>query len=254
MFIKNEKVSSPEDIEWESFEIGACSKLFRVLFTIVIILIFLAISSTIIGLCSIYISSHSGSCADVTIPGSAADASATNNATIIQCYCDANLIVSFSDARIEAVCSSYRDSILIAQGIQYAVIATSSLTNFLFGVIVGKLVNCVRPASKSSGMAIKIIIYTMFLIFNTVLVPMLIYADIFGFTPNNYISILTAISTDIENFFKFSTLSFYPDFNSTWYRNVSSIFINFLIVDILITWAFLFIDRCFASYDGLQSD
>ena len=212
------------------------------------------VSCTIIGLCSIYIGTHSGNCAGLTIPTTAADAIAANDVIIMQCYCDSNLIQSFSDVTIENACVAYRNDIMIAQGIQYAVIATSAITNFIFGAVVSKLVSCVRPASKSSAMLTKIVIYTLFLIFNTVFVPVLIYADIFGFTPSNYVSLLTAISADIENFFKFTTLSFYPDFNTTWYRNVSSIFANFLIVDTAVTWLFLFVDKCFASYDGLQDD
>lgn len=213
-----------------------------------IIIVFLLISCTIIGLCSIYISTNTGNCEGVTIPATAAEATAANNDTILQCYCDANLIASFSDATIEAACTNHRDKIMTAQGIQYAVILTSAITNFIFGFVVGKLVNCVRPETKSSGMLTKIVIYTLFLIFNTVLVPVLIYADIFGFTPSSYVSLLTVLSSDIENFFKFSSLSFYPDFTSTWYRNVSAVFTNYLIIDTAITWLFLIIDKCFASH------
>jgi hypothetical protein len=197
LLIKSSMVPAPEDIEWEHFEINVCSKIFRILFTFLVILVFLAVSCTIIGLCSIYIGTHSGSCAGVTIPSTPAAATATNNDTIIQCYCDSNLLISFSDASVSAACVNYRDSILVAQGIQYAVIATSALTNFIFGVVVGKLVSFVRPSSKSSAMLYKTAIYTFFLMFNTVLVPVLIYAQIFGFTPSSYVSILTAISSDI---------------------------------------------------------
>lgn len=224
------------------------------MFAFLIILVFLLISCTIIGLCSLYISANSGSCEGVTIPATPADATATNNATIIKCYCDSNLLQSFSDPLIEAACTDYRDQIMISQGIQYAVIFTSAITNFIFGAVVGKLVNCVRPASKSSGMLAKIVIYTIFLIFNTVFVPVLIYADIFGFTPSQYVSLITIISSDVSQFFNYETLSFYPNFNTTWYRNVSSIFVNYLVVDTVITWLFLIIDKCFASHDGLQDD
>lgn len=245
---------TPENIEWQDYEITACSKIFRVLFSLMIILIFLAISCTIIGLCSIYIGTHSGNCAGVTIPDSASQAQATNNSTIILCYCDANLIQSFSDASIDAVCTSYKKDIMIAQGIQYAVIATSGITNFLFGLIVDKLVTCVRPATKSSGMLYKTTIYTFFLIFNSVFIPILIYADIFGFTPSSYVSFLTLISKDIKDFFMLTNLSFYPNFNTTWYRNVSSVFANFLIVDTVVTCLFLIIDKCSSNYSGLQDD
>lgn len=143
---------------------------------------------------------------------------------------------------------------MISQGIQYAVILTSAITNFIFGVVVDKLVNCVRPASKSSGMVYKIAIYTFFLCFNSVLIPVLIYADIFGFAPSKYVSFLTLISTDIKNFFALSSLTFYPDFNSTWYRNVSSVYVNFLVMDSAITWVMFILDKCKSSYSSLQDD
>jgi len=34
----------PEDINWASFEIGFCNKIFRVIFAIVVILLFLTLS------------------------------------------------------------------------------------------------------------------------------------------------------------------------------------------------------------------
>ena len=192
---------SPEDINWGSFELSPCSKFFRVLFSALIILIFLAVSCAIIGLCSIYINTHSGNCDGVTIPTSATAASSTNNSTVLQCYCYSNLVASFSDSAISSVCSSYRTGILISQGIQYGVIATAAITNFIFGLIVDKLVNCVRPVSKSAGLLAKTTIYTIFLILNSVFIPVLIYADIFGFKPSNYVSFLTILSTDLKTFF-----------------------------------------------------
>lgn len=133
-------------------------------------------------------------------------------------------------------------------------ILTSAITNFIFGLIVDKLINCVRPASKSSGLLYKVTIYTTFLIFNSVFIPVLIYADIFGFTPSSYVSFLTLISSDVKNFFAFSSLTFYPEFSTVWYKNVSSVFVNFLVVDTVLTWVFLIVDKCKAGYSGLQDD
>lgn len=107
LVIKSEKLPTPEDIEWENYELSACSKFFRVVFAFVIILVFLALSCTIIGLCSIYIGTHSSNCEGVTIPSTAAAAQSSNNSTIISCYCEANLIASFSDQSINTVCSTY---------------------------------------------------------------------------------------------------------------------------------------------------
>ena len=67
LYVKNERVAEPEDINWDSYEVGFCGKIIRVLISTVIILVFLAVSCTIIGLCSIYISSHSVSCENVYV-------------------------------------------------------------------------------------------------------------------------------------------------------------------------------------------
>jgi hypothetical protein len=137
---------------------------------------------------------------------------------------------------------------MISDAIQYGVIATSSITNFIFGFIVDKLVNCVRPESKTYGLLTKTTIYTIFLIFNSICIPVLIYANIFGFVPSNYVSFITIASSGVKNFFSVSSISFIPNFNTVWYSNVSPIFVNFLVVDTVITWVFLLIDKCISSY------
>jgi hypothetical protein len=182
LLIKNDKVPAPEDINWGTFEINPCGRLLRGLLAFFVILIFLGVSCAIIGLCSIYIASHASNCQNVTVPSTVAEAQASTSSTAVQCFCDANLVSSFSDSTINTLCQPYLSNIYISQAIQYAVIITSSLTNFLFGLIVNNLVKFVRPASKSSGMLARTAIYnTLFLIFNTILIPLLIYADIFGF-------------------------------------------------------------------------
>lgn len=151
-----------------------------------------------------------------------------------------------SDSAVKAVCSPYLSNIYASQAIQYAVIFTSSFTNFLFGLIVDRLVQFVRPASKSSGMLARTSIYTLFLIFNTILIPLLVYANIFGFQPSNYISFITIISTDVSNFFNVSSISFYPSFTTVWYRNVSVIYVNYLIVNTVVVWL-MFLKAKFAA-------
>lgn len=73
------------------------------------------------------------------------------------------------------------NEIYTEQGIQYAIIGTSGFVNFLFGFIVDKVVNLTRPASHSAGYMYKTAFYTIFMIFNTVFLPLMIYANIFGF-------------------------------------------------------------------------
>lgn len=218
----------------------------RGLIAFLVILIFLGVTCSIVGLCSIYIASHASNCQNVTVPSTLAQAQASTDSTAIQCYCDANLVSALSDSDVKAVCSPYLSNIYASQAIQYAVIFTSSFTNFLFGLIVDRLVQFVRPASKSSGMLARTSIYTLFLIFNTVLIPLLVYANIFGFQPSNYISFITIISTDVSNFFNVSSISFYPHFTTVWYRNVSVIYVNYLIVNTVVVWL-MFLKEKFAA-------
>lgn len=178
------------------------SRVLRGLLAFIIILVFLGVSCAIIGLCSIYIASHASNCENVTILADATAAAASTDTTAVQCFCDANLVSALSDSATKSVCSPYLTNIYVSQTIQYAVVITATLTNFLFGLIVDKLVNFVRPSSKSSGLLAKIIIFTVFLTINTIFIPFLIYADIFGFQPSNYISFITIISSGVKNFFK----------------------------------------------------
>jgi hypothetical protein len=90
----------------------------------------------------------------------------------------------------------------ISQGIQYAVVAISAVTNTLFGFVVDKIINFTRPSSYSAGLMGKTITYTLFLIFNTVFVPILIYSNIYGFKTTDYASLLTIISADLKNALK----------------------------------------------------
>lgn len=125
--------------------------------------------------------------------------------------------------------------------------------NILFGVIVHKLVDLTQPSSFSSGYLLKTSINTIFLVFNTVFLPLLIYADIFGFRATNYVSFITIISTDIRNFFQVDSIKFYVDFEKIWYRNVSPIFVNYLILDIILNWVFFILYRCCCTKESLES-
>jgi hypothetical protein len=142
----------------------------------------------------------------------------------------------------------------ISQGIQYAVVATSAITNTLFGIVVDKIINFTRPQSYSSGLMTKTIVYTLFLIFNTIFIPILIYSDIYGFKTTNYASLLTIISADLKNALKVNELTFYLDFERVWYSNVSPIFTNVLIFDTISTWVFWVYNKIMGDKEGLKDD
>lgn len=93
------------------------------------------------------------------------------------------------------------------------------------------------------------------MIFNSALLPMLIYADIFGFKTAEYLSFITLISTDVKQFLNVESITFQTDFNAIWYRNVSPIFSNLIIVETGVTWLFLVVFKCLSSRSkNLQDD
>jgi len=99
----------------------------------------------------------------------------------------------------------------------------------------------------------KAVIFTIFIFINTIIIPILIYGDIYGFKVSNYVSLLTIISADIKNIFLIENLSFYPNFNNIWYRNVSPIFTNYLIINTIVVWISYFITKCWNDTKGLKN-
>ena len=84
--------------------------------------------------------------------------------------------------------------------------------------------------------------------------PILIYGDIFGFTATNYVSFITVISSGFKNFLQVNSISFYPNFTSVWYHNVSPIFTNFLLLDVILVWVFFLLNKCcFANKSNLEN-
>jgi hypothetical protein len=171
------------------------------MFAVLIILVFLSASCIIIGLCSVYIQTHSSDCDGIDSSIYTVN-SLPNDAIILRCYCNANLVSSFTDSTIQTTCSDYLKDIYIEQTIQYVIIITSSVTNILFTLISEKLINFVRPELFSAILKYKAAILTLFYTLNSVFIPLLIYANIFGFTPANYVSFFTIIFSDIRNFLK----------------------------------------------------
>jgi hypothetical protein len=137
--------------------------------------------------------------------------------------------------------------------VQYIIILASALTNFLFGLIVEKIINCTRPTSESQSLKIKTLVYTLFLIFNTIFLPILLYSNIFGFKSSSYFSFISLISSGLSSFLQISNLQFYIDYNLIWYRNVSPMFTNFIIFDLLMIWIMFIVSKFRASFINLSN-
>ena len=145
-------------------------------------------------------------------------------------------------------------SIRAEQAIQYGITVTSAIVNFAFGFIVDKLVNLTQPLSFSQGYLWKSSIYTIFVIINTAFIPLLIYADIFGIKPSFYVSFLTIISKDLSSLMNIDSIAFNVDFSASWYTKVSPLYINYIVIDFLMTWFFYFVSKCTSNKESLEND
>lgn len=105
--IKSAKVPEPEDINWESYEIGTCGKIVRVIIAILIILVFIFISTSIIALCSIYINTHASDCEGVDISKECVN-STTVTCTSAEkvCYCNKNVFTALNDDKMNGYCKN----------------------------------------------------------------------------------------------------------------------------------------------------
>ena len=156
-----------------------------------------------------YISGNTIDCTEITFPSTVPQAKANNlSDEEKKCFCYSKLISSFQNRAVQNYCGEVLELLYTEQGIQYAIIITSGAVNFLFGLLVNRIVNFTRPGSHSSGYMMKNALYTSFMIFNTVLLPLLIYANIFGVKIANYISFITIFSSGIRNFLQVDSISF----------------------------------------------
>lgn len=231
--IKAEKVSDPEEINWESLDVGTCSKITRIIFAFIIIIVFIAVCSTLVSLCSIFINVNSINCDGVNIP-TEAQVAATANTTEVTCFCNSNLF-SFSDGTIQNICKEIFKQLYIENGLQIAAAVISTVTNFLFAIISKKIIDFTKPNSYSSGLVTKTIVLFIFLFLNTCVLPLLIYADVYGFKISSYVSLIKLINPNIA-FFNMDAFTYYDDFTNIWYRNVSPYFVNFLVINLIMVW------------------
>ena len=112
LYVKSEKVPEPEDLNWDAYEVGGCGKCCRILLALFIIVFFLAISCTLIGLCSIYISSHSGDCEGVEFPDTVSEAEDEDlDDTQKKCFCSSNFVSSLSDDGIVDYCGKLMNEV-----------------------------------------------------------------------------------------------------------------------------------------------
>lgn len=111
----------------------------------------------------------------------------------------------------------------------------SSVTNFIFGLLLWKIIQFTKPSNLSSGLVTQTLIYFIFIFINSIMLPILIYSDLYGVKPASYVSFIKILIPNI-NFFNMESYQYYNDFTTLWYKNVSPFVTNFLIIEFVIIW------------------
>lgn len=222
--VKAMDVPDPDEINWESVNITRRGKFFRVVLVVFVIVVFLALTTFLMAICSVFITSNTANCMkyiDLTY-----NQAVNGDDTAKKCYCANNIVLIFND-NIKSLCLAIFQQIYLYNGLQILSALISTLGNVLFALLVEKLVEFTKPASITSAHISRTVVLFIFLFLNTCIVPVLIFSDINGVQIAKHLSSLNFNTQDIP---------FYSDFTPDWYRTVSPYFTNFLIIDVLVVW------------------
>lgn len=131
----------------------------------------------------------------------------------------------------------------------------SSVSNFIFGLLLWKIIQFTKPNNLSSGLVSQTLIYFLFILINSVILPVLIYSDLYGIKPASYVSFIQVLIPQI-NLFNMESYQYYSDFTNLWYKNVSPFATNFLIIEFVIIWLKFIFYVCYLGCKnrGLEED
>jgi len=198
------------------------------LFVIVAILI----TSSLIGLCTLYVSSTSscenynpptGTIANqiLAIQGSVNTTMSVEAATY--CFCNANIASIYTDAAVNAFCGAVSNKVLVTNALQISASVVSSVSNIILGIIIVAIAkNLLRPSSipKEYSFIFWGTLISNFI--NAAIIPLLLNGRILGVQFVSYLSFI--------DFINYSNVSLFEDFNPDWYALISPYYINFLII------------------------
>lgn len=151
--LKNTKISRPEEINWRNMDLTGASRGVRWVCSIICVVIAIAITSALIGFCTLYVASSSNcqkyvAPTGVTTAAQVAEVSARNSESDTFCYCNANIASIYSDSVVGAFCSSITNKVLITNVLQVSASVLSSVTNVILAIIIALIAKyLLRPAN-----------------------------------------------------------------------------------------------------------
>lgn len=220
--IESVNLSRPQTINWNNVDISKGSYFCRFIFSILFIAIAIFITSSLITLCTLYVttSSNCGSYDDTT---TLAQASSSGDKLTIYCYCSANYASIYTDAAVETLCAQLEQTILVANIVQVAASLLSTVTNIILIVVVSLIAEkLLKPDTKPREYNFVFISVFLSNLINSTILPLILNGDIFGFKSVSYLTFI--------DFINFEKISIFRDFDRNWFAVISPYYTNFFII------------------------
>lgn len=201
-------------------DVGPCQWVLRRIAGILMMLASLFITSSLICMSTLYIATTS-SCTTY-VPITFAQAQVTSDQNTLFCYCQSEIYAGLTDPAVKSICEGLTSKIIYTNALQIVASLVSVITNVILTFLIGAIVKFMKPKSKSTMFSNMFIFNFIAVLLNSIVLPLLINASIFGTKPVLYVSFL--------NFFDLAKISMYSDFEKAWYVYIGPYYINIIII------------------------
>lgn len=185
VMIKNTRISRPEEINWNNMDMSGLTRFVRGTCSVLFVIVCIAITSGLIGLCTLYVATSSN-CQNYVAPtGTITDQMAEIQTRTgdfeLFCFCNANLALMYTDATVGAFCADISNKVLMTNIMQVGASIVSAVTNVLLAIIVMVIAKyLLRPVNipKEYVFTFWGVLIASFI--NTAVIPLLINGNVFG--------------------------------------------------------------------------
>jgi hypothetical protein len=221
LMIKSNNLSRPEQINWQNLDIGSCGSLVRWILSIIFLLISILITSSLIALCTLYVSSTSA-CSNYD-PATLITKAVADGGQTLYCFCASHFADMYTVPTIQNACANLSNTILYANIMQVGASLVSSVSNVLLIIAVGIIGKYVlKPASKPKEYSFIFVGVLISNYINASVLPLVMNGDIFGLKSISYLTFI--------DFIDFNKVAIFKDYNTDWYAVVGPYYMNFLII------------------------
>ena len=221
ILIESTDLARPEEYNWPNMDISLCSKVVRVILSVLLLIVVIAITSSLIVFCTLYVSTTS-SCANYDANTSLTQALAGDSQTLF-CYCNANFHLIYVDSSIQNACTNIERDILVSNLLQVGASLVSAITNVILIVIVALIAEyLLKPATKPGEYSFIFVGVLISNYINSTLLPLILNGNIFGFKSVTYLQWVS--------FIDLNRLSIFSDFDRDWFAIISPYYTNFFII------------------------